>query len=1775
MKIKSAALIAIMLSAFLCISGGLAFADTLNSQFFGSDTNAIQVISGTPYDMDDPAWISNWDINKDSFAYKVMSGLFMLGYQTEMGYNYGSGQQLRVIKAFQANNGLAISNSLDSTCLAAMDAQLAVREAMLAPLAPDFPLYDHMQPLHPNDISRDTLAVIYSLPISVMPESLHMSAYETVQCIAGQCDGFIQNSAAVELSSWPVPIDMASDYRFVGAYFDPLVNNSRMPSAAVHVGTVVHEYGHYLDGFMKWAKDGLQPHIGLINTTGFYSIGYDLSNSTTGGCYARRSASPMDWITKYAYNPGYDGCTGNMGPQLEDWADSFHVYITAGRDFRAAALESPMIAQRYDWLKVNVFDGTEYDTDLPGDISSGCNDVHGTEAALPGYMHCDDSYIWDFTLPMLAGGAEEDTPDGFAFAATTNAATSALVASDPITVNGISVAAPITVIGGEYSVNAGGFTDVTGWVQDGDSVRVRLHTPASYSSVAAATLMIGGVSGTFSATTLALAPPAIGGTPATAVTTGDGYSFTPTATDAASFGILNEPAWADFDTANGALSGTPESAGSYSGIIITAFNSAGSASLPEFSITVLIAPPMISGTPASSATVGDSYSFTPSSSNATSFSILNKPAWADFNTTDGTLSGIATPAGLYNGIILRAINGSGSALLPVFSITVTPPAPTISGTPPTGAAIGVPYAFTPVATNAASFSITGSVPPGLIFNTTTGTLDGTPITAGTYSGITITASNGSATAALPAFTITVSTPIGGFVPAAPMLSARQLHTATLLPDGRVLVTGGYADNGLLSSAELYDPAADTWSPAAPMLAERADHSATLLKNGKVLIASGSDMSGEVYDPATGSWSATGPMSDMHGGPAAALLANGKVLVAGGMNWDGSTNTAELFNPADNTWSTIDPMLDYRYKPAVATLPDGRVLIAGGYGWEGPLASAEIFDPADNSWSAAGTMTDARYVATAALLPDGKVLVAGGFNQSDALATAEIYDPAENSWSQAETMYTGRYGQGATLVQGKVLVSGGGNGYDSYRSAELYDPSSKGWQFAGPMQDARSFQTSTLLNDGRVLVAGGTAAIDSLSSAELYEHHDLTVDITGSGSVSPDKGAIEWSGSTGTAFYASGSTVTLTATPGAGFVFTGWTGCSSPVGSTCPILISGAKTVSAAFATNAPPVTTASTAGYTFGTWSISNSINVTLSAADGAGPGIAAGYPKYCMDLTNTCSPSTSYTAAIKVNCAAGTTCTQYVRYQSKDTIGNTEAIKNAIVKQDLQAPVSAPSATGYTFGAWSMSNSISVALSATDGAGGSGLAAGYPKYCVDAANTCATAISYTTAIKVNCAAGTNCTQYVRYQSKDKAGNAEGLKGVVVKQDVQAPVSIAAASGYTFGAWSISNSINVTLSAADGAGSGLAAGYPKYCVDAANTCTPATSYTAAVKVNCAAGTTCTQYFRYQSKDKAGNSEAVKSAAVRQDVGAKPVTAASAAGYTFGTWSMSNSISVTLSAADGSGIATGYPKYCVDKTNTCAPATSYVAGAIKATCAAYSACMQYVRYQSRDNAGNVEAVRSSVVKQDLQAPGTTPTAAGYTFGTWSISSSISVTLISSDGAGSGIAAGFPKYCVDKANTCTPGASYSTAFKVNCAAGTACTQYIRYQTKDKLGNTTTVKSATVKQDVGAKPVTTASAAGYTFGALSSSNSISVTLTATDGSGSGIATGFPKYCVDKANACTPATSYSTAFKVNCASGSTCTQYVRYQSKDKAGNTEGVKTSTVKQKTASASGMSNNTQP
>jgi hypothetical protein len=301
--------------------------------------------------------------------------------------------------------------------------------------------------------------------------------------------------------------------------------------------------------------------------------------------------------------------------------------------------------------------------------------------------------------------------------------------------------------------------------------------------------------------------PTISGVPATSVMVDQAYSFQPAAEDPDGdklrFSISNRPSWASFSTSTGRLSGTPGTANiaTYSNIVISVNDGTVTRSLPAFAIQVQgpnNRAPTISGTPATSVQATHTYTFQVSASDPDGdklvYRINNKPRWATFSTASGRLSGTpaATDVGSYSNLIISVSDGRVSTSLPAFAITVTAPtnrAPTITGSAPTTATIGVAYSFTPSASDpdhdTLGFTIQNR-PSWAAFDTATGRLSGTPTTAGSFSSIVIGVSDGHVSAKLPAFAITVAAPSNSAptISGSPPTSVSAGNAYNFQPSGR-------------------------------------------------------------------------------------------------------------------------------------------------------------------------------------------------------------------------------------------------------------------------------------------------------------------------------------------------------------------------------------------------------------------------------------------------------------------------------------------------------------------------------------------------------------------------------------------------------------------------------------------------------------------------------------------------------------------------------------------------------------------------------------------------------------------------------------------------------------------------------------------------------------------------------------------------------------------------------------------------------------------------------
>jgi hypothetical protein len=359
--------------------------------------------------------------------------------------------------------------------------------------------------------------------------------------------------------------------------------------------------------------------------------------------------------------------------------------------------------------------------------------------------------------------------------------------------------------------------------------------------------------------------------------------------------------------------------------------------------------------------------------------------------------------------------------------------------------------------------------------------------------------------------------VGTWTLTAPLLEPRAGHSMTVLPDGRVLVAGGFQDMAVdeqstaLDGAELYDPTTGTWLPTARMGTPRFFHVAVLLFDGRVLVAGGcrgwtsaADPQGgsywlcvpldsaETYDPASGSWTSTGSMWSTRKGPGL-LLPDGRVLVTGsetGSNVASFTvgSGCEVYDPASGTWAETGPMVRARSTAGLALLPSGSVLAVGGVTGLGIVtALSELYAPASGTWRPTGQVPYPIRDQTMTLLPTGEVLLASGREDNGTptghqpRSAAQLYDPASETWRPTSPMTWRRDRATAVrLASGHVLLSGG-NFPDLWGDAnwnpapggDVYDPWLDTWTPTPIMPHYVMYRSAAvLLTDGDVLQAGG-------------------------------------------------------------------------------------------------------------------------------------------------------------------------------------------------------------------------------------------------------------------------------------------------------------------------------------------------------------------------------------------------------------------------------------------------------------------------------------------------------------------------------------------------------------------------------------------------------------------------------------------------------------------------------------------------------------------------------
>jgi len=445
---------------------------------------------------------------------------------------------------------------------------------------------------------------------------------------------------------------------------------------------------------------------------------------------------------------------------------------------------------------------------------------------------------------------------------------------------------------------------------------------------------------------------------------------------------------------------------------------------------------------------------------------------------------------------------------------------------PTSPATGVGLMLQLAATGTYSDGTTGDVTSQATWTSSTPAAASIGGTTGLVSGISLGSTNITATVGSLTGTVPLRIVTGVWTPAASMLTPHAYHTATLLPNGNVLVLGGQGSSASgTADAEIYHPLSDTWTPAANLPTALTNQAATLLNDGTVLVTGGNDpaLGGmttsqvEIYDPVTNTWTAGPSMIAPHAGHTATLLPNGKVLVVAGYGITsvvpvGPISSSEIYDPVAKTWSQAATLPLARVDHSATLLANGTVLVAAGLTSADPSGAnvilavdGVVYNPASDQWTPTGNLQTPRFAHTATLPANGKVLLAGGEDKNYLpLANTETYDPATNTWSAGANLLVARGRASATLLSsGKVLIAGGqvpctptscppGTGAMPGATSELFDPVASASSMAASLNQGRFAHTATLTPNGVVVVVGGYGALLSqpfaagqTATAELY------------------------------------------------------------------------------------------------------------------------------------------------------------------------------------------------------------------------------------------------------------------------------------------------------------------------------------------------------------------------------------------------------------------------------------------------------------------------------------------------------------------------------------------------------------------------------------------------------------------------------------------------------------------------------------------------------------------
>lgn len=362
----------------------------LRSKFLQADPTAQAISSGKIKTVDVRMFSSVYGMqgtySTDNFAYRFLSSLRILGYTRGNTPVSGSDYvpELYLNRAQQFNN-LAPSPFIDISILKIIDSALAEKENLDKNTALEFPLYNHLVNPPLNEPTKEHLASLLVMTFKELPPHLVVWNEKNFKDFylrlgpLGTPNDVIKNEDSPDYQI----CDNAYYPEFgqkctIATNFDdtPLINKVRDIDPSyddfTYASMMLHEYAHYLDGRVFDQEPSTSR--GIIDTTGFYNISFDVSDPAPGHpdqFSYRRPQNIQNEFVSYRAQGGwkytYPGSEKEYSVAAEDFAESFLMYVSEGKVFRKLAESNNILKQKYDWLKTNVFNGQEYQS---GDIRS-------------------------------------------------------------------------------------------------------------------------------------------------------------------------------------------------------------------------------------------------------------------------------------------------------------------------------------------------------------------------------------------------------------------------------------------------------------------------------------------------------------------------------------------------------------------------------------------------------------------------------------------------------------------------------------------------------------------------------------------------------------------------------------------------------------------------------------------------------------------------------------------------------------------------------------------------------------------------------------------------------------------------------------------------------------------------------------------------------------------------------------------------------------------------------------------------------------------------------------------------------------------------------------------------------------------------------------------------------------------------------------------------------------------------------------------------------------